>query len=354
MVKSLMEILRIYSPSGKEEKVATYLYNLMCNLGFEEVYIDSVGNVHGIFGKGPTLLMLGHMDTVPGFIPVTLKDNTIYGRGAVDAKGPLLAMIFGVAKALHSNNDIPFKVHIAALVDEEGDSKGAKHLINSNVKFANAIVCEPTNTIGVVIECRGSIHYRIECKGRGGHASSPQVGDSALEKLLTIILELKNITEKNPDLSITPTVLEAKSDAPNKLPENAHAIIDVRYSANINLKDLITTISNITTKCGCYIRPLSEPVPPLKVSISSPIARAVIRGILKIGKKPIVMRKMGTNDANILSALGKNLVIYGPGNSKLAHSSNESISINEFITGVNVYYYSILELAKIMNISSFY
>ena len=350
MVKRLVEALRIYSPPGKEEQIANYLYKLMSNMTFHEVYIDDVGNVHAIHGKGPTLLLAGHMDTVPGYIPVRVSGDIIYGRGAVDAKGPLLAMIFGVDKAINSEVNIPFKIHIAALVDEEGESKGAKYLIENNVKFDYAIICEPTNTIGVVVECRGSAHYKLECKGLGGHASSPQVGDSALEKILTVLLRIRELTNGNKGVTITPTAIESKSDAINKLPEYAYAILDVRYSTGISFNELSEILDRIARELGCNVQLLSEPTPPLKVKVTNPVVRAIVRGILRLGKKPLLMKKTGTNDANLLQIICKNIVVYGPGDSKLAHSNTEAISIKDFITGIDVYYYSILELSKITNI----
>ena len=84
----LYDLVRIYSPTGKEGKVADALMEKLADFSADSVYKDSVGNVMAIFpGQGPRVLVCGHMDTVPGRLPVSRKDDIITGRGAVDAKG---------------------------------------------------------------------------------------------------------------------------------------------------------------------------------------------------------------------------------------------------------------------------
>ena len=95
----LRKMLEIYSPSGKEEELALFLKEKMTKLGFRNVRSDRVGNVFGEWGNGsPTILLCGHMDTVPGYLPVKVEENKIFGRGAVDAKSSLAAMILGPPK----------------------------------------------------------------------------------------------------------------------------------------------------------------------------------------------------------------------------------------------------------------
>jgi len=92
-VQLLTKMLEIYSPSGKEEEISRFLAEEMEKMGFH-VKRDSVGNVIGEIGRGkPVILLCGHMDTVAGYIPVQNRDNKLYGRGAVDAKASLAAMI---------------------------------------------------------------------------------------------------------------------------------------------------------------------------------------------------------------------------------------------------------------------
>ena len=103
-VQLLTNLLGIFSPSGKEESIADFLVEKMKQLGFR-VRKDGIGNVIGEIGDGePAVLLCGHMDTVTGHIPLRVEKGKIYARGAVDAKGPLAAMVTAatrVAQAMY-------------------------------------------------------------------------------------------------------------------------------------------------------------------------------------------------------------------------------------------------------------
>jgi LysW-gamma-L-lysine carboxypeptidase len=97
-------MLEIYSPSEKEREVAEYLVAKMREFGFREAYVDEAGNAVGEIGvtaqeATKTIVLLGHIDTVEGFIPVRIMEDgdTIYGRGAADAKGPFGSFVLGAA-----------------------------------------------------------------------------------------------------------------------------------------------------------------------------------------------------------------------------------------------------------------
>ena len=91
-------MVEIPSLSGKEGPLAAFLVETMHSLGFH-ASIDEAGNAVGILGDGPKeIVLLGHMDTVPGIVPVRVEDGKLYGRGSVDAKGPLATFIIAAAK----------------------------------------------------------------------------------------------------------------------------------------------------------------------------------------------------------------------------------------------------------------
>ncbi|RLI39877.1 acetylornithine deacetylase, partial [Candidatus Bathyarchaeota archaeon] len=125
----LYEMLQIYSPSGKEDEIASYIEERLYDLGFVNVRRDKAGNVYGEVGSGEyTILLCGHMDTVPGYLTVRWEDDKIYGRGAVDAKSSLAAMISAATRLklkIHNKG----KVIVAGVVDEEGRARGIRQLI---------------------------------------------------------------------------------------------------------------------------------------------------------------------------------------------------------------------------------
>jgi len=109
---TLLELVKNYSPSGHEAPAVDYLVQRMKDLGFTHAYKDEVGNAIGVMGEGTRqIVLLGHIDTVPGEIPVRVVNNNVgatgrsvrvengilHGRGSVDAKGPLSSFVDAVA-----------------------------------------------------------------------------------------------------------------------------------------------------------------------------------------------------------------------------------------------------------------
>jgi len=103
---TLIGLVSQYSPSGQERGAVEWLVTRMKSLGYDDAFIDEVGNAVGVIGQGPKqIVLLGHIDTVPGEISVcvepvgaTRESPLLYGRGAVDAKGPLASFVDAVAK----------------------------------------------------------------------------------------------------------------------------------------------------------------------------------------------------------------------------------------------------------------
>ena len=122
----LTRMVEIPSLSGEESALADFLVETMRGLGFQ-AHVDEAGNAVGTLGDGPTeIVLLGHMDTVPGAIPVRVEGGALYGRGSVDAKGPLATFIAATADV----GALPGKriVVVGATEEEAASSKGARHI----------------------------------------------------------------------------------------------------------------------------------------------------------------------------------------------------------------------------------
>ncbi|MEJ5225703.1 MAG: M20/M25/M40 family metallo-hydrolase, partial [Anaerolineales bacterium] len=97
--ETLLGLVSHYSPSGQEQAAVAWLVERMRHLGFTRAFADEAGNAVGVMGRGPRqVVLLGHIDTVPGEIPVHVSDHLLFGRGAVDAKGPLACFVDAVAR----------------------------------------------------------------------------------------------------------------------------------------------------------------------------------------------------------------------------------------------------------------
>ena len=111
--------------------MADFLADKCDDLGFDDIKIDEVGNLIAKKGTGsPKIMLCGHMDVVPGKIKVRKEGDSLYGRGASDAKAPLIAMLFAAAAIQNNNGTVIF----VAAVDEEGSATGIKNLVKKDMK----------------------------------------------------------------------------------------------------------------------------------------------------------------------------------------------------------------------------
>ncbi len=314
----LVRILRVYSPNGGERVLEEELVRIARELGLE-AHSDSAGNV--IAGSEEArVALVSHYDTVPGELEVAVGSE-IRGRGAVDAKGPLASMLVAASLSSHP-------VMVAALADEEGESKGALRLLEGDIPDY-VIVGEPSNTSGVVISYRGSARLLVECSGGGGHSSHP--GDSAVDKLIDCLNTIRSYSFAGASLTV---IRICGGSSFSVLPRSASAELDLRFSRAGDAQLVLKGIEGLLREgCGARLQRVTEPV---SVRPSDPVPRALIRAILSSGAEPKLLRKYGTSDMNLLARKAKSIAAYGPGRSELAHTDEEEVSIGEleFATGV--------------------
>ncbi|HKR00368.1 MAG TPA: M20/M25/M40 family metallo-hydrolase, partial [Pyrinomonadaceae bacterium] len=128
-IELLESMVRIPSLSGEENCLASFLAERMRALGFD-AFVDEAGNAVGIAGDdSPTVALVGHMDTVPGEIPVRIEGGRLYGRGTVDAKGPLAAFIAAAARVRQTHQRQLRLVVIGCVEEEAPSSRGARHVV---------------------------------------------------------------------------------------------------------------------------------------------------------------------------------------------------------------------------------
>lgn len=339
----LVRLLEVYTPTGMEKAMEGVWHKVSKELGFEECWKDEAGNYFASSGEGPvTVLLASHVDTVPGNFGIKVDENCVYGRGAVDAKGPLASMLLGASLFANDFHDV--KVVVAGLVDEEGKSLGAKQLLNEGFRADHVIVGEPTGVNGIATSYRGSITLKVNSVAKGGHSSSPHVGDSALEKLLRFWNFVKSEFSGDRFEEVTSALTTINSgDWPTKLPEKAEATINIRYPSLKDLSLITCYLKMYADETGCKIR-VVDSSEPVKSRLSSLTVRALIRAMLKLGLKPRIVKKLGTSDMNILKALTEDIATYGPGDSLLAHTRYEKIHVGDIEKAAYVYKQAMIEL----------
>lgn len=171
----LREMVEIRSPSGQEAELASYLAAALPDWGLETA-IDAAGNVIGRRGRpdAPMILLMGHMDTVPDEVPVRQEGTVLYGRGCVDAKGPLATMICAASAA--DVGDV--QIVVAGAVEEETFGRGAQEMADAFAPDV-AFVGEPNGWAGVGIGYKGRILVEYEASRPAVHTSTP--GEKATE-----------------------------------------------------------------------------------------------------------------------------------------------------------------------------
>jgi LysW-gamma-L-lysine carboxypeptidase len=363
-VRFLTNVLGIYSPSGQEQDIANFLAQRMKQMGFE-VGIDAIGNVIGVVGEGdPVILLCGHMDTVAGHMPLRVEEGKIFARGAVDAKGPLAAMIMA-AIAASKEPGFKGKILIASVVEEEATSKGVRHLITQGINADYAIFGEPSGVENITVGYKGQIQLKILVKTDTGHASTPWLYDNALEKAYELWSQIKAACsypsmdpQETPFTSITACLVKMEGgQGDSVIPFEAEMMIDVRVPIQFTTSQvydkMVKIIANYQAKYPkISVKPsVQDTVEPFEANKSSPLVHVLSSSVRKVLNKPAtLLRKTGTGDMNLLGkAMNLPIVTYGPGDSHLDHTIDEHIEIQEYLDAIAVYKDAILKLAKLHN-----
>jgi len=348
-IEFLREALEHYTPSRSEASLANLIKNKCVNeLGFEQVHIDNVGNVIAVKGNGePKILLCGHMDTVPGKIPVRIEDGFLYGRGASDAKGPLISMLLAASEFPKQTGTIIF----AAVVDEEGNATGIKQLVKEKLSVDYAIFGEPSGIENITIAYKGRLAIRLTCDvGISAHASAPWLAKNSIEEIYDFWNAIKSEIEilhmkENKANSITCSLTEITGGSNhNVTPQKCRITMDIRIPTNTTCEKVLNLIEDIINKVATKkgikaVYRIEDNTEPFEADLNSPLVRALSLSIQDVKKKrPTLLRKTGTGDMNILgNAFNIPVVTYGPGNPHTSHTADERVQIDEYVSSIDVF-----------------
>lgn len=351
----LVESLGIYSPTTEEAGLASFLADEMKLLGYSGVHLDRAGNVIGEVGKGRTrLLLCGHMDTVPGMLPVKKLKGAISGRGAADAKSPLCALLFAGAQAADSG----IRVTFAGVTEEEGDGAGIERLIRSGPKFDYAVFGEPGGADRLTVGYRGRVSLQLAVRTAGGHAGSPWAHRSAFDEFGSVMARLKQYEGSRAvegdhfrSLSISPTLIKAGSYQ-NVVPSQCEATLDLRLPPSISSSTAVREIRAIAERPAEGVKVRVSAGPPTEAYEADPgstLVRAFQRAIIvRLKSKPKLVRKTGTGDMNTFAEkTGAVCLTYGPGSTATSHTDGEVVLVRDYLDSIEVAREAIGQLAAI-------
>ncbi|HEU5327028.1 MAG TPA: [LysW]-lysine hydrolase [Thermomicrobiales bacterium] len=342
-VEVLRGLVAIPSLSGQERPAVEYLCGVMTELGLAAT-IDDAGNAVGTAGDGPSeVVLLGHIDTVPGEIPVRIADGVLHGRGSVDAKGPLATFVCAAGRAVAAG--LPgLRLTVIGAVGEESDSAGAYYIVD-RYRPAFTIIGEPSSWDRVVLGYKGSMSATYTLRQPGAHSAAPVAsGPQVAIDFWNRVTEYAAAFNAGRDAAFDrcePT-LKAFNTTTDGLYEQAHLRMGFRLPLDLDGATLTARLTKLARLDGenqeatAQVE-VAEALPAFRSDKSNALVRAFLPAIRAAGGKPAFKVKTGTADMNIVGpAWGCPIVAYGPGDSKLDHTPHEHLPIADFLRAITV------------------
>jgi [amino group carrier protein]-lysine/ornithine hydrolase len=324
----LLEMLAIPSLSGSEEKLSAFLADAMRSMGFATRQ-DEVGNVIGDLGtgEGPTIMLLSHLDTVGPVLPARRDGDRLYGRGAVDAKGPLAAMVCAAA----ARPGFPGVLRVVGAVEEERLSRGGHHVARTLPAPDALIIGEPSGWNRVVLGYKGKIDLEYWVERPATHSTNPQykAGEAAVAFWQDLLEALGAERDHGAFGLPAATLRSVTGDL-----VTGHLDVDCRIPPGF---DVAGFVARLRDRSGDGELKMIRAIPAARTSRSDPVVRSVSAAIREHGGDPRPTLKTGTSDMNTVSERWTvPMAAYGPGNGSLDHSDDEHIEIAEFLRGIDV------------------
>ncbi len=370
----LTELVAIPSFSGEESAAVTYLVNWLNAHGFT-AQVDEAGNAVGVKGNGAKeILLLGHIDTFGGQVPIKCEDMNLYGRGSVDAKGPLCT--FAVASSLVDVAS-DWRITVVGAVEEEcATSKGARHILDfrladhpkSKITYTystssasqNHLQCEPKFCIigepsqwdRITLGYKGRLLMDVVLRAPFSHSAgegrlpAEQAVDfwQAVEHFCTEVNHERKAT--TPFHRLIPSLRQIVSHD-----EGAFGVVEMNIGFRLPVE---ITPTNLIERLGQLTATLSDTLwgtsgttaefefsgaeTAYKGSKSNPLVREFLAAIRENDGEPRFVFKTGTCDMNVVGPHWPNtpIVAYGPGDSSLDHTPNEHISLSQYWQAIDV------------------
>lgn len=352
------ELIRIPSPSGAEGALARRVIAEFERLGYDEAWIDEAGNALGrIRGEepGPGWVFLTHLDHVdpgdeaawpyPPFSGYLDEKNQIWGRGAVDIKGPLASTVY--LKAFLPRRP-QRDVLVASVVEEELGGRGAEYLVKTMGKrFGATVVAEPSS-LEVMHGHRGVARVRVRFYGQAHHAALASPEENPHWALARFYERLRVARKPSHPLlgasQITPTVLFADTQSQNRTPGHIELILDWRTvgespeAMRAFLAELLRGLPAEAEVPELWEHGELENTPGFVTPPEHPLIKALLTARERVlGKPGRPSLWFFATDGRYTAAAGIPTAGLGPGDPKLAHTEKERVYANELVQAAKLY-----------------
>jgi LysW-gamma-L-lysine carboxypeptidase len=330
-------LVEIPSVSREEKRAVEWLVERMRERGYR-AYADEAGNAVGEIGDGAThVVLLGHIDTVPGHIPVRIESGELVGRGAVDAKGPLAAFVSAATEPVEG-----LRITVVGAVEEESPtSAGARHRATFPAPDW-CVIGEPSGWAGVTVAYKGRLvtEVVIERPARHGAAPGPAVAEQAVALWQRVAASAQALRPRaSGAFDHLDSRLEGLWTDADGLVERARLRVGYRIppgmssdDAEAALRDAARMDDDVTVT---VTRIASEE--PVRTERTSTLARAFVRAIADAGGAARTIVKSGTSDMNVLAPAWRcPMVAYGPGDSAYDHTPMERLRLEDHARAITV------------------
>lgn len=336
----LQHLVEIESLSGQEQNAAEFLVCQMAEWGYA-AHVDDAGNAVGMrerpYSDGRParqIVLLGHMDTVPGHIPVQQVAGRLYGRGTVDAKGPLATFV--VAGALADLPPGTRLIVIGATEEESATSRGARYAA-TQYQPDFCLIGEPSGWDGITVGYKGRILLDYELAQPMGHTAGPQAGpaEAAVSFWNTLHAYCQAFNKDKPKLfdQLLPSIrtFHTHSDG---LTDRATLQLGFRLPPAYDVQALIATAAQ--ARGAAEILPHAHE-PAYQGGRAHPLYAALAHAIRQQGGRPTPKLKTGTADMNVVGQQWAcPILAYGPGDSQLDHTPQEHIVLEEYGRAITI------------------
>lgn len=373
----LAELASISSLSGKEEKVIARLKKEMAAIGFDEIIIDSIGNIIGRIGNGSTKIAFdAHIDTVDvgnrdlwKFDPHDghVKNGKVWGRGVADQKGGMASMLAAahIIKELDlaKNCTVYF---VGSVMEEDCDGLCWNYIVNEDkIKPDFVVITEPTGC-RIYRGQRGRMEIEISVAGLSAHGSAPERGDNAVYKIAPMIKEIELLNERlafDEFLGKGTVVLsQIKSVSPSlcAVPDYCSIYLDRRLTWGETKESALAEIRAIIEKLKIdakvelpvyrekaftgKIYPMEKYYPTWKLEENHPLVQAGVASYRELFEEEPVVDKwtFSTNGVTIRGVHGIPCIGFGPGFEEQAHAPNEWTPV-EYLWQAAAFYAGLVE-----------
>lgn len=369
LIEFTQSLIQIQSYSGQEEQIIRFLEQKMKSLGYDEVIIDSMGNLLGRIGSGQkSILFDSHVDTVavndeaewdiPPFSG-EIVDGHLYGRGSVDMKSSVAASIYAPVLAKKHGFNSGKTIYVSCTVFEEDcDGENLKHLFKErNLKPDYIVICEPSNNV-IALGHKGKAQISIKTHGVSAHGSAPEKGLNAIYEMAEIIQRVEKLNDKLTKKdglrgTIVMSKISSVSASLNAVPSECEVYLDRRTIPGetddeieqemdrlIAGKKATWEVGTLHRKSWTGLDITYEPFHSAwKIDMNHELTQACIAAYRKtFGSEPAAFDfwDFSTNAVTPVS-LGIPTIGFGPGEYKLAHMRNENCRVEQIVEACGFY-----------------